>query len=100
MAWISPRCTSRLTSASALTPGNSLVMERIESIVVFIAMPWIVGLVPCVLVGLVPGGGGACVPAAATRGGSLLQLVGLVVAGLGEDVDRVALVDVDRLEEL
>src|SRR3954465_10735460 len=32
MAWMSPRFTVRLTSLSALTPGNSLVIERISRI--------------------------------------------------------------------
>src|SRR3954453_399143 len=31
MAWMSPSCTIRLTFSRALTPGNSLVMERISS---------------------------------------------------------------------
>src|SRR4051794_18979980 len=31
MAWISPERTTRLTSARALTPGNSLVIDRISS---------------------------------------------------------------------
>src|SRR5450631_1914632 len=32
IAWISPRLTFRLTSASALTPGNSLVIPFMERI--------------------------------------------------------------------
>ena len=33
MAWISPAFTRRLTSDKALTPGNSLVMERISRMI-------------------------------------------------------------------
>ena len=33
MLWISPRCTSKFTSDSARTPGNSLVMSRIAKMV-------------------------------------------------------------------
>jgi hypothetical protein len=37
IAWMSPRFTVRLTSLSAFTPGNSLVIERISRI------GWLIG---------------------------------------------------------
>ena len=42
MAWISPRSTSRVTSCSALTPGNVLVMPRISRMLL-VTLPTFLG---------------------------------------------------------
>src|SRR4051794_4685962 len=44
IAWISPRCTSKLTFESALTPGKVFVMPRISRIVFVTFADFLVGL--------------------------------------------------------
>src|SRR3954452_9232871 len=104
IAWISPGVTSRLTSLSALTPGNVLVIERISRIGWTISIHTF--LPPVLGHNLTPGRVERECPESPFQGGhralpeSLLQLVGGVVTGVDEDLLHLVLGHRDRLQEV